>query len=110
VLQFRFEAAQAGQAAWLRELLRFGNNNPNVEGFFYWASDYYPGLGGASTMPAPQYEGLFASPNAPVPALAEFGMGRLADKTTTDCLFDWAQRSYTDAFANPATATLLYGP
>jgi arabinogalactan endo-1,4-beta-galactosidase len=105
-----FPYSPSGQAAWLRELLRFGNNSPNILGFLYWASDYYPGLGDpAATVPAPQYEGLFSAPGVPTPALAEFGAGKASSTTTTDCLFDWAQRSYPGLFPAPAGSTALYG-
>lgn len=67
-----------GQAGWVRELLRFGNNNPNMAGFLYWAADYYVGMAPADggTVPEPQYSGLFDAQEQPVAALREFAAGQ----------------------------------
>nr|WP_315255702.1 glycosyl hydrolase 53 family protein [uncultured Duganella sp.] len=68
-----FPFTDQGQAAWVREYLRFGNNNPNVEGFMYFYPDWYPGRarGDGSTMVLETY-GLFNADKSARPALQAF--------------------------------------
>jgi hypothetical protein len=72
-----FPFTPAGQAAWVREALRFQSNNPNVAGWFYWYPDAYPGLNGGRQPPSIPPLGLFASETVVQPAMREFGVNLL---------------------------------
>jgi arabinogalactan endo-1,4-beta-galactosidase len=69
-----FPFSQDGQAGWVREMLRFANNDPDMAGFLYFYPDYYVGMGDASNLGL-QYSGLFQSAGQPTAALKEFGAG-----------------------------------
>lgn len=68
-----FPYTDAGQAAWTREYLRFGNNNPNIVGFMYFYPDWYPGRarGDSATLVLESY-GLFNANRSSRPALKEY--------------------------------------
>jgi arabinogalactan endo-1,4-beta-galactosidase len=68
-----FPYTEAGQAAWVREHLRFANNNPNMAGFLYFYPDWYPGQarGNAESLPLEAY-GLFDAGKGARPALRQF--------------------------------------
>jgi arabinogalactan endo-1,4-beta-galactosidase len=71
-----FPYSDAGQAGWVREQLRHGNNNPNMAGFLYFYADYFMGMGNdASIVESLQYPGLFYPSLSPTPAMLEFGLG-----------------------------------
>jgi arabinogalactan endo-1,4-beta-galactosidase len=58
-----------GQAAWIRDQLRFASNHPAIKGFFYFYPDWFrrgdkPDQG--------QSLGLFANDTTPLPGLLEF--------------------------------------
>jgi arabinogalactan endo-1,4-beta-galactosidase len=74
-----FPFSLEGQAAWVREMLRFANNDPNMAGFLYFYPDYYVGQGDSTTTGL-QYSGLFDSLEQPLPALKEFGAAPAAAK------------------------------
>jgi arabinogalactan endo-1,4-beta-galactosidase len=61
----------SGQAAWVRDQLRYASNHPNVAGFFYFYPDWFPRAGVPGTE-ALQTAGLFASDTQVLPALQEF--------------------------------------
>jgi len=58
-----------GQAAWVRDHLRYFSNNRSVKGFFYWYPD---GHRGTKTPYPAGYIGLFAPDGSPLPALREY--------------------------------------
>ena len=73
-----FPFSDAGQAAFVREHLRFGNANRRMAGFLYFYPDYFVGVTqDATTLTTLQYPGLFDASRNPVPALAEFGIGAI---------------------------------
>jgi arabinogalactan endo-1,4-beta-galactosidase len=57
-----------GQAAWVRDQLRFASNHPDVKGFFYFYPDWFPHDGTGQL----QSSGLFANDQDPRPGLSEF--------------------------------------
>lgn len=62
----------AGQAAWVRDQLRFTSNSEGVVGFFYFYPEWFPGM---STDPSTlnlQSSGLFASDTEVEPAMEQF--------------------------------------
>ncbi len=68
-----FPYSPMGQASWVREMLRFGNNNPNIAGFLYWDADYYLGVSTDHSIDLnPSNTGLFDSNEQPQPAMGEF--------------------------------------
>lgn len=68
-----FPYTDAGQTAWVREYLRFGNNNPNMQGFMYFYPDWYYGHGHGDPIGAPlESYGLFNSDKTARPALKQF--------------------------------------
>lgn len=68
-----FPYSDAGQAAWVRENLRFGNNNPNMLGFLYFYPDWYYGRGRGDPAGAPlEAYGLFYPNKTARPALQQF--------------------------------------
>lgn len=68
-----FPFTPAGQAAWLRETLRFAVNTPNVAGFMYFYPDWYPGRGGGDPVVLPlETNGFFDANRSPLPALGEY--------------------------------------
>jgi arabinogalactan endo-1,4-beta-galactosidase len=106
-----FPYTPAGQAAWVREMLRFGNNNPNIAGFYYWDADYYRGVSeDPSTILLPQNTGLFDANEQPQPALSEFKRGTLLAEAPIDCLFSWAERTYTDLLVSRLGQTQTFAP
>lgn len=66
-----FPFSLEGQSAWVREMLRFASNDPNMAGFLYFYPDYYVGQGDSTTTGL-QNSGLFDSLEQPLPALKEF--------------------------------------
>jgi hypothetical protein len=72
-----FPFSDAGQAGWVREHLRHGNNNPNMAGFLYWDADYFAGMApnDPGTLLNPQQTGLFYPNLTATPAMLEFGLG-----------------------------------
>jgi hypothetical protein len=73
-----FAYSDAGQAAFVREHLRHGNNNPNMAGFLYFYGDYFLGMTGsgpASIVDGLEKPGLFYPDRTATPALLEFGSG-----------------------------------
>lgn len=68
-----FPYTDAGQTAWVREHLRFGNNNPNMLGFMYFYPDWYYGRsrGDPAGLPLESY-GLFYPDKTARPALKQF--------------------------------------
>jgi serralysin len=68
-----FPYTEAGQAAWVRENLRFANNNPNMAGFMYFYPDWIPGQarGDAAALPLEAY-GLFDAGKSARPGLKQF--------------------------------------
>lgn len=58
----------SGQAAWVRDQLRFASNNQNVAGFFYFYPEYFLGVSRIEE----QYSGLFATDNQVMLAMEEF--------------------------------------
>lgn len=68
-----FAYTDAGQAAWVREQLRYGNNNANMLGFMYFYPDWYYGRGHGDTagLPLESY-GLFYPDKTARPALKQF--------------------------------------
>jgi arabinogalactan endo-1,4-beta-galactosidase len=68
-----FPYSDAGQTAWVRENLRFGNNNPNMQGFMYFYPDWYYGRGhGDPAGPPLESYGLFNPDKTARPALKQF--------------------------------------
>ena len=68
-----FAFTEAGQAAWVREYLRFGHNNPDITGFMYFYPDWYPGSAGNNAhVAAMEAYGLFNENKSIRPALSEF--------------------------------------
>jgi arabinogalactan endo-1,4-beta-galactosidase len=71
-----FPYSDAGQAGFVREHLRHGNNDPNMAGFLYFYADYFVGMGtDPSIVESIQYPGLFYPSLSPTPAMLEFGLG-----------------------------------
>jgi hypothetical protein len=71
-----FPYSDAGQAGFVREHLRHGNNNPNMAGFLYFYADYFVGMSSdPSIVESLQYPGLFYPSLSPTPAMLEFGLG-----------------------------------
>ena len=72
-----FPYTPAGQAAWVRHLLRFLTVNENIEGFFYFYPDWFPALNNdENTDLSLGSMGLFASDTEPLPALKVFQEAR----------------------------------
>jgi len=69
-----FPYTDEGQAAFVREHLRHGNNNPNMAGFLYFYGDYYVGMT-ADMLDGLQKPGLFYPDRTATPAMLEFGRG-----------------------------------
>jgi arabinogalactan endo-1,4-beta-galactosidase len=68
-----FPYSDAGQTAWVREHLRFGNNTPNIQGFMYFYPDWYYGRGHGDPAGAPlESYGLFYADKTARPALKQF--------------------------------------
>jgi len=59
-----------GQAAWVRDQLRFTSNHPAIKGFFYWYPDWFQhdGPGQAQSI------GLFKNDREPLPGMFEFNV------------------------------------
>jgi hypothetical protein len=94
-----FPFTPTGQAAWLREQLRFGNNNPSVAGFMYFYPEHYPGVSSDLATIGLRSEGLFDSNEAPLPALSEFANGALIVTSDSDRIFNWAETVYPQLFS-----------
>lgn len=106
-----FPYTPAGQAGWVREMLRFGNNNPNIAGFYFWAADYYRGSSDdPATILLPQNTGLFDSNERPQPGMVEFKNGNQLAEAPVDCLFSWAERSYPELFPAGQAKTQTFAP
>ena len=71
-----FAYSDAGQASFVREHLRHGNNNPNMAGFLYFYGDYFIGMS-PDNLDGLQKPGLFMPDRTATPALLEFGQGAL---------------------------------
>jgi arabinogalactan endo-1,4-beta-galactosidase len=69
-----FPYSDAGQAAFVREHLRHGNNNPNMAGFLYFYGDYFIGMT-SDSLDGIQKPGLFYPDLSATPAMLEFGAG-----------------------------------
>jgi arabinogalactan endo-1,4-beta-galactosidase len=67
-----FPFSEAGQGAWVREYLRFGNNNPDMVGFMYFYPDWYPGAADKPSVEAMESYGFFNADKSPRPSLREF--------------------------------------
>jgi arabinogalactan endo-1,4-beta-galactosidase len=68
-----FPYSDAGQTAWVREHLRFGNNNSNIQGFMYFYPDWYYGRGHGDPAGVPlESYGLFNPDKTARPALRQF--------------------------------------
>lgn len=102
-----FPFSAEGQALWLREHLRFANNHPAVDGFFYFYPEWKPGASSDPGTLTLQTNGLFDADERPRPALAEFALPR--GRSRTDCLFDWAERQ-VPALLTPAGAPTAVAP
>ena len=106
-----FPYTPAGQAGWVREMLRFGNNSENIAGFFYWYADYYPGVSqDTSIILGPQNGGLFDATQQARPAMKEFKSGNLVPATSVECFFNWAEQSYSHLFSPRASQTMIFPP
>lgn len=68
-----FPYTEAGQTGWVREYLRFANNNPNMAGFMYFYPDWYAGRSrnDPGTLVLDSY-GLFYPDKTAKPALKAF--------------------------------------
>ena len=79
-----FPYTPEGQAAWLREQLRFASNHPSVVGWFYFYPEFQGGIAD-TTDPAYvlQLGSLLAPSLAPRPALAEFRANLAAPSANT---------------------------
>lgn len=64
-----FPFTYGGQAAWMREHLRFLSGHRNVIGFDYFYPEYFPSC--CPSTPDLEISGLFASEGHPAPAMAE---------------------------------------
>ena len=69
-----FPYSDDGQAAFVREHLRHGNNNPNMAGFLYFYGDYFVGMTNV-LLDGLQKPGLFYPDRTATPAMLEFGKG-----------------------------------
>ncbi len=69
-----FPYSDDGQAAFVREHLRHGNNNPNMAGFLYFYGDYFVGMT-SDMLDGLQKPGLFYPDLTATPAMLEFGKG-----------------------------------
>lgn len=69
-----FAYTDDGQAAFVREHLRHGNNNPNMAGFLYFYGDYFVGMTD-DLLDGVQKPGLFYPDWTATPAMLEFGKG-----------------------------------
>jgi arabinogalactan endo-1,4-beta-galactosidase len=94
-----FPFTNIGQAAWVREQLRFGSNNPSVAGFMYFYPEQYPGVNSDAATIGLESEGLFDSNEAPLPALSEFANGALIVTSDSDRIFNWAETVYPQLFS-----------
>jgi arabinogalactan endo-1,4-beta-galactosidase len=66
----------AGQAAWLRDVLRFCGSTTNIAGFHYFYPDYFPGMTPPGNVENLQSSGLFSGDSQPAPALLEYQVNR----------------------------------
>lgn len=71
-----FPYSEAGQAAWVREYLRFGNNNPDMAGFMYFYPDWYPGRADNPGVVAMESYGFFNADKTARPSLQAFRLPR----------------------------------
>jgi len=67
-----FPYTPTGQAAWVRDQLRFTSNSENVIGFFYFYPEWFTGMSADSSTLNLQSSGLFASDTQVEPAMDEF--------------------------------------
>ena len=68
-----FPFTEAGQAAWIREQLRFASSRPNIVGWHYFYPDMAANVIGATPEEQPlANQALFFTDQQPKPALAEF--------------------------------------
>lgn len=104
-----FAYSPAGQAAWLREHLRFSNDHPFMGGFFYFYPEWRPGAGNGDPAAQPiEAAGLFAADGSARPALLEFGLP--GGESRTDCLFRWGERQFPQLLQPPGVQTAVHPP
>lgn len=91
--EFPFTAE--GQASWVRELPRFGNNSPGVAGLHYFYPEWHSAMNPANPdSPVLSSGGLFDTSESPLPAMTEFGNGRSVVMADSDRLFNWAESTF----------------
>jgi arabinogalactan endo-1,4-beta-galactosidase len=105
-----FPFTPQGQADWLHAQLRFASNHPSMAGWFYFYPEFFEGwrppgdpayaLGLAS---------LLASETVPRPALSEF-RANLSATVSSECLFNWAERSYPQYFSPEGVSSAILEP
>lgn len=104
-----FPFTPEGQAAWLREHLRFTHNHPYMEGFYYFYPDWRPGAGrGDPATRSLEAAGLFTAEGTARPALAEFGLP--PGEPRTDCLLRWAERQFPSLLAPAGADSAVFPP
>lgn len=104
-----FAYTPEGQAAWLREHLRFTHNHPSMDGFFYFYPEWRPGAGhGDPATLALEVAGLFAADGAPRPALSEYLLP--PGESRTDCLLRWAEAQFPSLLAPAGVSTMVFPP
>lgn len=104
-----FPFTTEGQAAWLREHLRFTHNHPYMEGFFYFYPEWRPGVGfGDPSTRSLEASGLFTAAGTARPALAEFRLS--PGESRTDCLLRWAERQFPSLLAPAGSGTAIFPP
>ncbi len=65
-----------GQAAWVRDLLRFCSSTTNIVGFHYFYPEYFPGMAPPGQVDNLVSSGLFSGDGVPGPALLEYRVNR----------------------------------
>lgn len=104
-----FPFTTEGQAAWLREHLRFTHNHPYMDGFFYFYPEWRPGVGlGDPATRSLEASGLFTAAGTARPALAEFRLS--PGESRTDCLLRWAERQFPSLLAPAGAGTAVFPP
>ena len=63
-----------------------------------------------STVLLPQNTGLFDAHERPQPALGEFKSGKLLAEASIDCLFSWAEQSYSGLLAGRQGKMQTFAP
>lgn len=105
-----FPFTPQGQADWLRAQLRFASNHPSMAGWFYFYPEFFEGWRPAGD---PAYAlglaSLMASETSPRPALAEY-RANLAATVASECLFNWAERTYPQFFSPAGASSATFDP